>query len=310
MIRATEVDQMKRATMLGLFVCVFFVALSGAHGEDLFFDSDGVKIRYTVQGEGEPVVLIHGFSADIESNWGMPGIITALSENYRVIGMDVRGHGKSGKPHGSEHYGIKMVDDVVRLLDHLKIEKAHVVGYSMGGIITLRLQTLHPDRLLSAVPAGAGWSPPEGPVSEFADTLAESLEQGNGITPLIEMLTPPDQPKQTPEQLKVLNDLVIARNDVLALASAVRGFRELTVPLPELQANSVPTLAIIGELDPMKIGVDAMEMMMPNLKVVVVEGADHMTAFMNPTFISALKEFLADPVVKQEEAEATEAASE
>jgi len=96
------------------------------------FDSNGVSIQYTVEGQGEPVVLIHGLHASTDINWRAPGIIKALAENYQVIAMDVRGHGHSGKPEQEEAYGMEMVEDVIRLLDHLKIKKAHVVGYSMG----------------------------------------------------------------------------------------------------------------------------------------------------------------------------------
>ena len=88
---------------------------------DSFFDSNGVKIHYTVQGKGEPVLLIHGFTASIPLQWGLPGITAALAKNYQVIAFDNRGHGRSGKPHDPKQYGKEMVEDAVRLLDHLHI---------------------------------------------------------------------------------------------------------------------------------------------------------------------------------------------
>src|SRR5437899_11802964 len=127
---------------LVLTCSVFFTILvpAGRGAEDQFFDSNGVKIRYIVEGKGEPVVLIHGFTADIDKNWRTgfavgpyqngPRIIEALSKNYRVIALDNRGHGKSDKPHDVKQYGVEMAEDVLRLLDHLKIKQAHVVGYS------------------------------------------------------------------------------------------------------------------------------------------------------------------------------------
>jgi pimeloyl-ACP methyl ester carboxylesterase len=263
-----------------------------------------VKIHYIVEGKGEPVVLIHGFTADIDKNWRTgfgvvpeigrqePMIIPALAKNYRVIALDNRGHGKSDKPHDPKQYGNEMAEDVVRLLDHLKIKKAHVVGYSMGAIITAKLLTTHPDRLLSATLGGHGGIR-DGSRSEFYETLANSLEQGKGIQPLIVALTPPGKPKPTAEQIEAINAGILKTNDPKALAAVVRGFPGLTIATEKLKTNEVPALALIGELDPLKKGVDALQGDMANLKVVVIPGADHMTAVSSPEFIKGLSEFLA-----------------
>src|SRR5690242_19215820 len=95
-------------------------------------DANGVKIWYSVQGKGEPVVLIHGWLSSAGINWELPGITALLAKSYQVISLDVRGHGRSDKPLDEDAYGPELVEDVVRLLDHLKIEQAHIVGYSMG----------------------------------------------------------------------------------------------------------------------------------------------------------------------------------
>jgi pimeloyl-ACP methyl ester carboxylesterase len=116
----------------------------------------GVRLRYIEQGAGEPVVLVHGFTNTAEI-WANNGIFQDLSRNYRVIAFDSRGHGKSDKPHDPARYGREMTLDIVRLLDHLNINQAHVVGYSLGGYLASQLLTLHPERLLSAtLIAGAG----------------------------------------------------------------------------------------------------------------------------------------------------------
>ena len=120
------------------------------------FDSNGVSISYTVEGKGEPVVLIHGLFASAQVNWRAPGIIRVLATNYQVIALDVRGHGASGKPTKESDYGVERADDVVRLLDHLKIKQAHLVGYSMGGMITLNVAARHPDREKSDEEQGSG----------------------------------------------------------------------------------------------------------------------------------------------------------
>ena len=107
------------------------------------------------------MVLVHGFTANIQVQWGVPGVITKLEPDYKVIALDNRGHGKSDKPHDPKLYGPESVNDVVRLLDHLKIEKAHIVGYSMGGVHD-ELSRRQPSRRVLIPPpsaARAGASP-------------------------------------------------------------------------------------------------------------------------------------------------------
>jgi pimeloyl-ACP methyl ester carboxylesterase len=122
------------------------------------FDSNGVQIQYVDRGRGAPVVLLHGFTGSYARHWEAPGVINALqTAGYRVIAMDCRGHGQSGKPHDARRYGLEMVDDVVRLLDHLHIDRAHIVGYSMGGAIANQLLVRYPARVRTATLLGAGW---------------------------------------------------------------------------------------------------------------------------------------------------------
>lgn len=275
------------AFVLGL---VLLGAIStSADTEEQFFDSNGTRIRYIVDGQGEPIILIHGFTSSAEGNWVMPGVFKKLSEGFQVIAIDARGHGKSDKPHDPAQYGSAMVEDVIHLMDHLGIEKAHVAGYSMGGFLTMKILASHPDRLLSAIVGAAGWSQ-EGEDRSMQELLAESLEKGEGIRPLIEALTPVGEPPMSEEQIEMANQMVMATNDPQALAAVIRGMAGLTVTEKELAGNTVPTLAIIGSKDPLKAGVDAMEPVMDNLEVKVIDGADHMSALLNPEYASQLAE--------------------
>jgi len=283
----------RRQLHLVAALLLVLASVSAARAEDASFLSDGVKIHYIIEGAGEPVLLIHGFSANIPMQWGLPGVIKELAKEYQVIAIDNRGHGRSGKPHDVKDYGLKMVEDSVRLLDHLKIEKAHVVGYSMGGFITGKLVATHPDRIISATLGGAGWEKPNDESMSFMKELAESLEAGKGIGPLIIRLTPEGTPKPTDEQIAGINSMIMLTNDQKALAAVIRGMPEFAVTEENLKANKIPTLALIGALDPLKVGVDQMKPVMSNLKVVVIENADHMTAFTKPEFLGELKPFLA-----------------
>ncbi|OYV81222.1 MAG: hypothetical protein B7Z73_18330 [Planctomycetia bacterium 21-64-5] len=262
--------------------------------EDQFFDADGVRIRYVVEGEGEPVLLIHGFCASLHLQWGGPGILKSLAKDYRVIAYDNRGHGRSGKPHDPRKYGDEMVEDAVRVLDHLGISKAHIVGYSMGAFIADKMLAEHPERFLTATLAGGGWAKADDVRAGFINEVAQSLDEGKGIGPLLVKLTPEGRPKPTEARLRRANRVISLFNDQKALAGVVRGMKEFAVTEPQLRANHVPTLAIIGELDPLKVTVDELAEVMPHLQVSVIKGANHMGTFMRPEFTQALKAFLAE----------------
>ena len=126
------------------------------HADDTFL-SNGVKISYMERGQGEPVILIHGWTSSGWINWTLPGTTGLLAKDHKVIVPDMPGHGRSDKPVREDAYGPELVEDVVRLMDHLKIGKAHIVGYSMGGIIAAKLIVRHPDRVLSGTLGGMGW---------------------------------------------------------------------------------------------------------------------------------------------------------
>ena len=132
-------------------------ANSIAAAESQFFDAKGVKIHFFIEGTGEPVVLIHGLDSSARVNWQMPGTIDALAKDHQVIAIDLPGYGESDKPADPAAYGEQWVDDVILLLNHLNIRKAHIVGYSMGGMVALKLIAEHPDRVISGTLGGAGW---------------------------------------------------------------------------------------------------------------------------------------------------------
>lgn len=274
-------------------ICSFITPNPLRAAEDKFFDSDGVKIRYIDEGEGEPVLLLHGFAASLHLQWGAVGILKELSEDYRVIAFDHRGHGRSGKPHDADCYGREMVEDNLRLLDHLGLARAHIVGYSMGAFITDKLLMEHPERFITATLAGGGWAKADDERADFIKDLVASLEQGNGIGPLLKRLTPEGYRQPGPFQLRLANKAFSLVNDQTALACVMRGMKQFAVTEDQLKANRVPTLAVVGELDPLKVTVDELAAVMPNLEISVIEGAGHMQAFRRPEFVRDLKAFLA-----------------
>ena len=129
------------------------------------FQHANIDIAYIDEGEGEPIVLVHGFASNKEINWILPGWTAALKRaGRRVIALDNRGHGQSSKPHDPAAYDMpSMAGDTLALLDHLKVERADYLGYSMGGRIGMHLALHHPDRIRSSSLGGIGASIISGP---------------------------------------------------------------------------------------------------------------------------------------------------
>lgn len=270
--------------------------LPASAAENLSFDSDGVKIRYVDRGprDGEPVVLVHGFACNVEFQWGP--VVPKLAREYRVIALDCRGHGKSDKPHDADAYGLKMVDDVKRLLDHLQLERAHIVGYSMGAGIAARFAAMYPDRTLSLVMGGAGVMP-DAAFTRCLPDLVASLEKKGSMAPLIMALNPPGAPPPTDFQLKSVDMVMMGMNDPQALAAMVRGFEPMLAadaqrPASYWKGIEAPALGIVGGADPLRQSVESTGELLPDMRVVVVPGRDHVTTVMAPEFIKSIDEFL------------------
>src|SRR5260221_8567512 len=121
--------------------------------DEFFTTKDGVKIHYMVVGKGTPVILIHGYTGNAQGNWFRNGIAQALAQKHMVVALDCRNHGKSDKPQPN---GPGRAEDVIELMDHLKIQKAHFHGYSMGGGIVGQLMVRIPDRFITAGFGGSG----------------------------------------------------------------------------------------------------------------------------------------------------------
>jgi pimeloyl-ACP methyl ester carboxylesterase len=279
--------------VLVLVVSALFLA-APARAEDKFFDSNGVQIRYVDEGTtGEPVVLIHGNGGSLNS-WNTDGVTQNLSRDYRVIAFDARGHGKSGKPHDPAAYGRQMGLDVVRLLNHLGIKRAHIIGYSMGAIITAKLLTTHPDRFITATLGGAaGWfrwtaEDTKRKEQEAAETERECVSRSR-----IFRLAPVNGPKPTEEDIRKRSADCFANQDRFALAALQRGQKDHAVTADAAAAVDVPTLGIVGSLDPWLVDFKELKKLRPDMHLVVIEGATHGTAPRQPEFIADIRAFLA-----------------
>lgn len=142
---------------------------------------DGVDLAYNDVGEGEPILLVHGFASTAGMNWEGPGWFRTLRDaGYRVIAFDNRGHGKSSKFYNEQDYKLEtMADDAAGLMEFLELPEAHVMGYSMGGRISAMLAFRHRKKVRKLILAGNGYNMIDGgfPSTDIRDgLLAETVE--------------------------------------------------------------------------------------------------------------------------------------
>ncbi len=278
-------------------ILLVFLAPFAVFAQDKFFDSNGLQINYTEQGTGEAVVLVHGRGLSLQS-WIDCGVMPNLAKDYRVIALDCRGFGKSGKPHDPKQYGSEMALDIVRLLDHLGIRKAHIVGYSMGANITAQLLVMHPERFLTAILGGAAgrfqWTVQDDQLFEQEATETEQW----GFSPSLALrLAPPDaKPTDAENKRRSVAALANPNLDRHAIAALIRSFREQVISPVQVAAVGVPTMGIAGSADPALESLWELKRLRPEMKLVVIDGATHGGARgvrNRPEFVAAIREFLA-----------------
>ncbi len=264
--------------MLGKSLLISFVALGASSlssnaeepkPKESRFDSDGVSIRYFVRGSGVPIVFLHGATSSIDE---FPkGFFRDYEHNgMMAIAMELRGHGESGKPHDKRRYGQEMVKDVVRLLDHLNIKKAHISGGSLGANVGLNVATRYPNRVLSLTMFGAGRMEPR-----FVCALkeaAKSLADGKGVQPLVKYMIPGKLP---PAVIGKISHEILEGEDKDALVALISAAHELVLPDEIIKVNRVPTLVIIGDEDPFRTGVKGLKRVKPDTEVLILKNADH-----------------------------------
>ena len=243
------------------------------------FESDGVKIAYSDEGEGEPILLIHGFASNVAANWRDAHWLRVLTEaSRRVIAFDNRGHGRSEKLYDPSRYGAPaMAEDARRLLDHLGIGRADVMGYSMGARIAVFLALAHPERVGSLILGGAGINLVRGMVG--TGPIARALE-----APSIDDVT-----NETARSFRVFAEQT--GSDLRALAACMRGPREKIAP-EQLARIAVPTLIATGSKDVIAGSGGELASLIPGAQLLEIEGRDHMRAVGNARFKQGVLDFL------------------
>lgn len=249
----------------------------------LSFSSSGVRIAYVdhpCDGANTPIVLVHGFASTHTVNWSNTNWVRTLGHaGFRVIALDNRGHGQSEKLYDPAAYASdEMARDVLNLLDHLEIERADVMGYSMGARITAHLALLAPDRVRSALLGGLGIHLIEGVGLPLG--IADAME-----APSLAELTDPTQRmfRAFAEQNK---------QDLRALAACIRGSRQ-TLTREKVAEISMPVLVSVGTKDTIAGDPHALADLIPNGEAFDIEGRDHNLAVGDRTHKEAVTSFLA-----------------
>jgi pimeloyl-ACP methyl ester carboxylesterase len=198
-----------KLTTLAALVSTSVVGQTAAPKEDYFTTSDGVKIHYLTAGtSGSWVVLIHGYTDNAERMWFRTGIAPALATHHRVVALDNRNHGQSDKPQPG---GSGKAQDVVELMDHLHIDRAHIHGYSMGGAMTGQLLAMIPQRFITAGFGGSGIAETEPKLRAQAQAIDEAHPKAQGedaagmarFRERVAQLRPANAPAAAPAPLQI-----------------------------------------------------------------------------------------------------------
>ena len=229
------------------------------------FNHAGVEIAYLDEGEGDPIVLVHGFASTKDVNWVYPTWVSHLRQaGRRVIALDHRGHGASTKLYDPEDYHIgTMAGDVLALMDHLSIARSDVMGYSMGGRITALLGLRHADRIRRAILAGIGIG------------LISGGGPGENVARALEAETLDSVTDRMGRMFRAFADQT--RSDRRALAACLRGSRRL-MTREEAAAIAVPVLIAVGTKDDIAGSAHELARIIPGSAVLDIPGRDHMRA--------------------------------
>lgn len=269
---------MQRNSRIAVAMAVVMLAAVSAFAqsalaEAYFTTSDGIKIRYVTAGaSGSWVVLIHGYSDNAERMWFRTGIAPALASRHRIVALDNRNHGKSDKPQPG---GSGRAQDVVELMDHLKIDRAHIHGYSMGGAMTGQLLAMIPQRFITAGFGGSGMQETDPALRARAQALDDALPKAEG------------------EDAAAMDRF---RNRVAQARPANSPPAAATPPQVDLAHLNIPILAVNGSFDSPYAKTQRLWREVAVFENVILQGKTHLTAISSngapPLYIDAMTRFI------------------
>ena len=244
------------------------------------FSNKGVEIAYLDEGEGRPILLIHGFGSNLDVNWVRPSWVETLKgAGRRVIALDNRGHGASTKLYEpADYHTARMADDAAALLDHLGLSSAVAMGYSMGARIAAFLALEHAGRVEAVILGGLGIHLVDG--GGLPGDLAMAME-----APSIDAIADP-----MGRMFRAFADQTKA--DRRALAACMRGSRQSLSPA-QVAGIVQPALIAVGTRDPIAGSAEALAALMPDAVALDIPGRDHNPAVGDRVFKQGVLDFLA-----------------
>jgi pimeloyl-ACP methyl ester carboxylesterase len=250
------------------------------------FHNGPVEIAYLDEGEGEPIMLVHGFASTKEINWLHPGWVATLTgAGRRVVALDDRGHGESSKLYDPADYHTgNMVEDVRALMDHLGLARADVMGYSMGARITAFLALAHPGRVRSAILGGLGIR------------LVDGFGLPQNVAAALEAETIDDVQDSFGRTFRAFADQT--KSDRRALAACIRGSRQV-LTREEVASLHLPVLIAIGTKDFVAGSAQELAALIPGAQVLDIPNRDHMLAVGDRVFKTGVLKFLEEAAMRR-----------
>ncbi len=247
------------------------------------FVSDGVSLAFIDEGEGAPVLLIHGYCTNMEHNWRRNGWMRALrTAGFRVVAYDSRGHGRSEPLYAPELYGLRLMsEDAVRLLDHLELARVDVIGYSAGARIVAELAITHPERIGRAVLGGLGYT------NAFATISSHGMITRAMEAPALEAVK--DFIGRSMRMFAESNG-----NDLKAMSACSRTRNNETIPPEAYGRIESDVLIAAGTQDAVAGSAELLAEVIPRARVHEIEGRGHLNAMHDEAFQAAVIAFLRD----------------
>ncbi len=259
-----------------------------------YINNNGIKIYYEIEGKGPSVIMIHGFASNLEQNWKQTNWVKNLKDNYRLILLDCRGHGKSDRPYDDSYYGYnQMTSDVVKLMEHLSIEKANFFGYSMGAYMTFQLLLRKPQLLISAILGGFVLHLPR-------NEKERALFRENTMLRIEAFKADSIDQVKDPVARAFRQFAELGGNDLRALAAVMSGnLQEIpdwagdpTLIKSSLKKVKIPVMTIVGSDDFIPGDKTLIAQLVPGACHFQIQGKDHLTVVPDPKFHMIVKAFL------------------
>lgn len=262
--------------------------ISLSSSPDQFLTAGDLRLRYRDAGarSGAPIVFIHGYSRSLDDWYALADSFTP---GHRVIAYDVRGFGQSTKFRDATRYGAAMAEDVIALLDHLQIERAHLIGHSLGALIAANAASRYPQRVESASLIAGAFHTDSVTFAREADRWVRDLQSGVGLRHFLPWLFP-----GLPDSLaRAMSAQILAANDSIALIETMRSFGGLSISRDRTVPATIPVFIAAGSRDPLTPLSRRLARAWPNARYVEVADVDHLEIINRPEVMAGMRAAIA-----------------